>query len=630
RVLREALGDAAKNPRFIETEPKLGYRFIAPVSAIAHNPPAPDPVPALRAEIPRPTRSPRRLVWAAAILPVAAAAAWTVLHVIGLGAGLPPRANVTQLTHLLGLAGHPSFSPDGARVAFHWNGAARGAYDIYTLRLGSEDLKRLTAGPADSRNPAWSPDGRDIAFLRTISDTGSALMIAPALGGAERTVAVLPKVLSLAWSPNGRWVAYSLASSSNEQNPAAREGVRAISLSTGETIDVTPPGDGDSYPAFSRDGRKLAFVRHADLWMVDLGDALRPVSPPRRLTFDAKGVSFPMWTPDGGSILFAAERGANAHLWRLSPGRAAAGPVEVGGDDGYEPAMNAGGGRLVYSRVSVVDSLSALSICKTPCSPELPVKLLYSAKVARNPSVSPDGRRIAVELSRAGRSEIWLCDRDGSNLKQLTDLGGPPAGSPSWSPDGRQIAFDARLQNGSAVFTIAATGGAPHQLTNGTEDLVPSWSNDGKRIYFSSNRTRQLQIWGMPVGGGDAVQITRGEGFRPIESHDGRYVYYAKGAFETSIWRVPAGGGEETRVVPSLGYWQNFSITDGGIYFVPESAGANIPIHFFDFEARVSRVVGAVDGLSAQGISASPDNRTLIFSRRESNDRDLMLIEFPK
>ncbi len=73
-----------------------------------------------------------------------------------------------------------------------------------------------------------------------------------------------------------------------------------------------------------------------------------------------------------------------------------------------------------------------------------------------------------------------------------------------------------------------------------------------------------------------------------------------------------------------------FSIAPGGIYFVPEFAGAGIPIRFFDLTAGVSRLVETVDGLSAQGISASPDNRTLVSSCRESNDRDLMLIEFPK
>jgi hypothetical protein len=87
-------------------------------------------------------------------------------------------------------------------------------------------------------------------------------------------------------------------------------------------------------------------------------------------------------------------------------------------------------------------------------------------------------------------------------------------------------------------------------------------------------------------------------------------------------------GGEETPVIDALSYWQNFSVIPAGIYFVPVSNGRTIPIHFYDVATGISRPVGTVDSLASQGISASPDNHTLVFSRRESNDRDLMLMEF--
>lgn len=635
RVLREALGDSARNPRFIETEPKVGYRFIAPVFAVPQQPvirESPEPQPAMPVEpaaVVAPKISPRTTY---ALVPLTLLfAGWMLWPSIRPGSPAPQsRANITQLTHFLGSAGHPSFSPDGTRVAFHWNGDERGDDDIYVMRIGAEDLHRLTKDPANDTNPAWSPDGRDIAFLRSVSNTQSALMMAPAIGGTERTVAVLPRVRSFTWSPDGQYIAYSLAASDNEFNPAPDGGISAISLSTGQTLPITASakGTGDSHPSFSRDGRKLAFVRRSDLWMLPIDGALRSTGPAVRLTFDSVGAQYPVWTRDGSSLIFAADRGVHGKLRKIAVDNPNAAPQEVGGEDAFEPAIDAAGSRLVYSRSAVVDSLNTIELCGAGCTPEAPRKLVYSTKLARNPSYSPDGRRIAFESSRSGHMEIWICDRDGSNPRQLTNLGGVPVGTPNWSPDGTQIVFDARLQTGSAILVIPAAGGAPRQLTSGsTEDLVPSWSHDGTRIYFCSKRTGTLQVWSMSAGGDGVIQITRNGGFRAVESHDGKLLYFSKGATNTAIWKIPAAGGEETLLIDRLSYWQNFSVIAAGIYFVPVSNGRTIPIHFYDVATGSTHLVGTVDSLASQGISASPDNHTLVFSRRESNDRDLMLME---
>jgi len=278
-----------------------------------------------------------------------------------------------------------------------------------------------------------------------------------------------------------------------------------------------------------------------------------------------------------------------------------------------------------------VDSLNVLSPCGLDCTPEPPRKMLYSTKLARNPSFSPDGEEIAFESSRSGHMEIWVCNRDGSRPRQVTHLGGSPAGTPNWSPDGKSLVFDARVPAGSAIFTVGAEGGPLHQLTSGsTEDLVPFWSRDGQRIFFASKRTGTLQVWSMQADSGGAFQITRGGGFRAVESFDGKYLYYSKGAAHTSIWRVPANAGEEEPLVRSVNFWQNFSVVSGGIYFVPDIAGRTLPVRFFDTGSGAVSPVGSVDAISLQGISVASKDRTLVLSRRESSDRDLMLMEFAR
>jgi len=290
RVLREALGDSARNPRFIETEPKAGYRFIAPVSAIVQ------PSPGLEPAVLQPIRRTTWVLRVALSLVIVCVAGWVLWRVLRADSSGLTQIKLTQISHFLGVAGHPSFSPDGTHLAFHWNGTQRGDYDVYVMRIVSDELRRVTTDPADDMDPAWSPDGRDIAFVRAASNTESLLILAPAMGGAERAVARLPRVRAFAWSPDGQWIAYSLAAPDNPSNAAENQGIRAISLATGQTVAVTPSrnGDTDSFPSFSRDGRTLAFVRRAELWSVAIDRNLKTQSTPKQTTLGSVGPLNPL------------------------------------------------------------------------------------------------------------------------------------------------------------------------------------------------------------------------------------------------------------------------------------------------------------------------------------------------
>lgn len=94
-----------------------------------------------------------------------------------------PPIDIVTLTNYPGTQGMPSFSPDGIRVAFHWNGAKEDNFDIYIKPVGSGPPRRLTSDPAREDFPRWSPDGNWIAFTRD----GFAYLIPPE-GGSERKV----------------------------------------------------------------------------------------------------------------------------------------------------------------------------------------------------------------------------------------------------------------------------------------------------------------------------------------------------------------------------------------------------------------------------------------------------------
>ena len=111
-----------------------------------------------------------------------------------------------------GVEEYPSLSPDAQQMAFSWNGPDRRNFDIYIRALdrGLHESIRLTSDPAADFNPTWSPDGRSIAFVRQMAESEFEVMLIPAAGGPERSVATCQAEWDrragayLAWTPDGR------------------------------------------------------------------------------------------------------------------------------------------------------------------------------------------------------------------------------------------------------------------------------------------------------------------------------------------------------------------------------------------------------------------------------------------
>jgi Tol biopolymer transport system component len=104
---------------------------------------------------------------------------------------------VVPLTTFTGYVYSPSFSPDGERVAFVWSGPEEGTEHIYIKLIGENEPQRLTKSAAEESRPAWSSDGRWIAFLRSLPGEKQGVFLVPAIGGPERKVAELYPVAAL-------------------------------------------------------------------------------------------------------------------------------------------------------------------------------------------------------------------------------------------------------------------------------------------------------------------------------------------------------------------------------------------------------------------------------------------------
>jgi Tol biopolymer transport system component/DNA-binding winged helix-turn-helix (wHTH) protein len=672
-ALRKTLGETPDEYRYIETIPRLGYRFIAPVIEVNNAakieaetipyknsseslfPPSwtgEENNDSLSLETtPRPGFDPWRTRQriSPSILPIwlLALSALGILAVMILkpyrsgvpGNGIERSLEVIPLTTYPGHEYHPAFSPDGNQIAFVWSGETGDNDDIYVRLVDGSNSVRLTSHLGDDVNPVWSPDGSMIAFYRSTGDRDG-VYIMPSLGGAERKVAdtwanrfSFGSHTWLHWSPDGKWLVLSDKLSADEPF-----GLFLISPETGERRRLTSPPVtyiGDCSPAFSPDGSQISFVRVfsavvGEVFVVSL-DGGEPV----RLTHDGGGASNLTWIQDGREIVFSTRYGGRTQLQRLPIGGTPRW-LAASGNDAHYPAFSAQGNRLAWTKNTANADIFRASLANERDGGKQSTSLIVSTAFEGSPQYSPDGKRIAFQSNRTGGGEIWVCGAAGENPIRLTSFRGPLTGSPRWSPDGRHIVLDSRPEGNADIYMVNSEGGGPPRrlTTDPGEDIVPSFSRDGRWIYFTSSRSGRLQVWKMAPDGSDAVQVTKNGGFEPRESPDGQWLYYARDRGSSSIWRMPANGGEE---IPVYDFQQKalsrmWAVVNDGIYFAVAESSSRSAVRFYSFSTgSVKTIVDNIaDGSmpnSISGLTVSPDGKWVLFPLVIQRGSDLMMIE---
>jgi Tol biopolymer transport system component/DNA-binding winged helix-turn-helix (wHTH) protein len=631
--IRDALGDCPDTPHYIETLPRLGYRFIGSIDGV---PVAPSQVvPSGASEkVARQGRWPWRffLLVLALALVLAGIPVWWFFPRVKESV---PLVEIVPLTGVTGKQNLPSFSPDGSQVTFTLNNNSKKGNGLYTALVGGDTLLQLTDDPGDCCS-AWSPDGQAVAFSRN-SEKGLDIYTVSPLGGTPRKLyARSPQKLYssstnrdqlLAWSPDGRQVAFS------EANAEGRPAVTLLSLADHSTRHLTSPPleHFDSQPAFSPDGKMMAFVRTSgpglvdDLYLVPVGGGV-----PKRLTFDNREINgAPAWTEDGKDLVFSSARAGLQSLWRLPVSGGNPRQVAEAGTNAYYPTISSKSHRLAYQRTIRNNNIWQLTLNDRTHGQGKASMLIAAQEYSMHPQFSPDGTKVAFESNRSGYGEIWVCNRDGSDPAQITSLSGQ-AGTPRWSPDGRSLAFDFRPKEHSEIYVVEVPGGAPRKITAvpGANNVVPSWSRDGRWIYFASKGGGKVfQVWRVPTSGGPAVQMTSNGGFGPLEGDDG-FLYYTKGFNIPGIWKVPNHGGTETAVLdtPDAPEWADWAVVPGGMYFVNSRSSPKPSLEFFDFATGRRTLISALDG-QTEGLAVSPDRKSILYSQSDQDNAGIVLVK---
>jgi Tol biopolymer transport system component/DNA-binding winged helix-turn-helix (wHTH) protein len=613
--LRDALSDSAGNPKFIETVPRKGYRFIGEPEILA-------------TETEKPIKHKYFRIWAAIGVAMLA-----LLLVVAVRRFLRARAEVSippievaPLTGLPGKEARAAFSPDGRQVAFEVVDG-RDNSGIVTALVGGEKPLRLTTDPGDCCS-SWSPDGSQIAFLR-LTGRDLAIYTIPALGGTEHKIYTgrRPLYPSLSWSPDGKLLAFPA-----NAPDGARSWIAVLSLSDMNTRAITTPPDDarDNQAGFSPDGSKVAFERGTIAGVVnDLFVTSAQGGEARRLTFDRCQIEGLSWTADGKEIVYSSMRGGQKGLWRIPAEGGTPRPVAGTGFPAYGPAIARRGNLLAYDQASSRDNIWRVNL-KDEKHAEGSPAIVISAKGSKlRPQFSPDGKQITFESDRLGSTEIWACDTDSANCAQLTSLHGT-VGTSRWSPNGRAIAFEFHPGERAEIYVQEFPGGTPRLMPTIPEadNLVPSWSRDGQWIYFTSKRGGSpFQLWKIAAKGGAPVQITRHGGLAAVESADGRFLYYSK--YEADgVWRASMDGANETRVLdePEGALWFDWTLSSKGIYYLSHATNDRLALKFFDFASNRSSIVLNLDRPIGWGLALSPNEKSLIYVELELEESSIMLV----
>jgi Tol biopolymer transport system component/DNA-binding winged helix-turn-helix (wHTH) protein len=641
--MRESLDDSAEKPRYIETLPKRGYRFIGTIEReklqVVALEEAAEPVAVSSHSVEtnagasyaaKPILALRLIVGVGLAIAVLSTLAFRIVR-NRMGPETVRSSTAFPFTSLPGLAVAPRFSPDGSRIAFSWSPHTDPAspglnlYDLYVKTLGGEEKLQLTHHPSEWICAAWSPDGTQIAFHRK-AGKDSGIYIVSAMGGPERRLIATHIDFGvgapISWSQDGKWIAFG--DSVPDEPPY---GLYRISVETSEVIpfERDPDCTGEANPEFSHDDRRIFYACVHTMYEGELRS--RPVGGGAP-TVIARTSSPPVGLAVSGDDQRVAY--SNAYGWSgiffVNVKDGSINRVSVP-DDSSWPTISTKGDKLAFSTQVGNGSIWRRDLLHPNASP---VNLIPSSREQNSAQYSPDAKHIAFESKRSGDWGLWVSDADGRNLLKVSkDIVG--SGSPRWSPDGSKIAFDTAALDPSSVYVVDVAEAMPRKLQTQIADMkLPAWSRDGKWIYFVSDSHKGHSIYRCSAEGGAAKELSTGVVFatRPEESNDGEYLFFTSREVDSQLEKLSLKDmkrGIQAEPMPHVMQWTLWQNTPKGIYFVPNQAPRTM--RYFEFATHKSKDVFTLRKDFDDGISVSQDGRYILYSQADELNADVMVMD---
>lgn len=350
-----------------------------------------------------------------------------------------------------------SWSPDGKTLAICSVIGKEDSGSVVLLRLDSGERRRLTEAkpPIRDREPAFSPDGKSIVFLRSLSTSARDLYVVPAAGGEARRLTFDNRpIFGAAWTADSREIVFAV-------NRGGGRALWRIPASGGKPERIGVTGQNPLSPAISRQGNRLAYTdtySDSNLYLYD-GEGFngRPVpgkfGAPAIFASSTREDTSPQFSPDGERVVFSSQRDGSEQIW---------------------VCRRDGSGLMQLTR--------------------------FDGPASGTPRWSPDGQSIALDSRAQGSPDIYVIPATGGEPRRLTGMPYSET-TPSWSHDGRWLYFTSDRSGRNETWKMPVSGGDAIQLTH-TGAMEGYESPDAKLFYFSKDRG-VYGIWSVPVNGGE-------------------------------------------------------------------------------------------------------------------------------
>lgn len=610
--IRKALDDDPKQPRYIETVPTVGYRFVG---ALEETPAAPA----------------RRRRW-----PVLAVAA--VLAAIVITAAVirkrPPHSSIFQASQFStsdGLDICPSFSPDGNLIAYASDRG--GSFQIY-VRSRDPNAREIQVTHDENQNlgPVFSPDGRWIVYY---SQAQPGIYRVPALGGAARKLAGFG--VQPAWSPDGKWIVFpsfgGASLSTTDSYWPQHSTLWLMAAEGGQPRQITDTGNplgGQHWPSWSPDGKEIRFInehnRQSDVWTYRLADGAR-----RKLFGFPFELGGPVFSRDQRSMYYVTwQLNGDIAIWRmpldpekLQPaGEAQPVYIPVVGVP-KDLALTADGRHLSFS---IILSESKILLARTPDGRTIsgeptPITHEVGYRYAQ-PTLSLDGSRVAYTLWRKGRNAtVMVSQTDGSDSWMVEpDTEGHYY--PQFTVDNQWVVYTAASHRDGSIKKTRLSDRETVRLGDGP---AMAFSGNGERSLGNDISGRELVLVERDLASGKATRLASKPGIDIGYGHYSPDQKWISVDFQppgnSMVGVVPAQGGEPEVLMdkPGLAYPYGWASDSDRILFAGRYGGI-WNVYWISRTSRQVEQLTRYQGLRTyvRYPSWSGDNHRLVFEFNES------------
>ena len=554
--LRKALGDKARQPRYVETVSKRGYRFIAEVTEVQD-----DSFPPLRAtslgnangngtgvaiehkqqSLPN-GRTKLLVVIAAVSIAILIAGAVSLSYVVTRlnhhnSSGFAQPFKIQKLTETT-KSKSAAISPDGNFVAYTLE--ATGRQGVWLRQLSTGNSNEIVAMSERVGSLTFAHNGQHLYFIRGTPPSWAMYRITVPLGGAPEKVVEHPEG-AFSLSPDDRQVAF-IRYSQDDRSCALM--IADVDGRNERALAVHQQPDRFNAPTWSPDGQTIAVATgpsdggHEQVRIISykVADGAEKEVPGGRWFHIGRLA----WQPDGNGIFVVGNNkfGQNKRIWRVEYPGGDLTQLTDGITSYSDVSFSADANAAVASQVSFTSN-----IWIGPADD--PLKLKRITHAAEDFCWTPDGK-IIYSSGASQTMNLWVMRADGSELKQLTNAGQRNA-TPSITRDGRYIVFTSSRSGTIQIWRMEADGSNPTQLTTEKGANYPALSPDGKWLVYNS--VEDWSLWRVSIEGGQPVRITEGYAIYPSVSPDGKFIAVV-GKDENKnrqLLIVPAAGGKPLR-----------------------------------------------------------------------------------